>query len=284
MKEYSWILLTFLLTACSTKTMIKNLEQEDQNPIAYQVSGKGFPLVLIHAGGLDQQMWEQQVKTFSKNYKVITYDVRGHGKSQNKQDRLLEIDDLKAVLAKEGVTDFHLVGLSFGAIIALDHVINEPGQVQKLVLASPGLVGFQEKNAEFLGIMSKYVAAIQAGKTEEVVDYLVRLNALGTKTELPQALDSYVRTSVTQYVKQANHLRIPKLKTLDPLSQLQSLSLPALVLYGERDFDFIKANAKVLDEKLPQSQLQMIPDAAHLINMEQAALFNEKVLAFLNGM
>ncbi|NET34365.1 MAG: alpha/beta hydrolase [Cyanothece sp. SIO1E1] len=264
--------------------MIKNLEQEDQNPIAYRVSGKGFPLVLIHAGGLDQQMWEQQVKTFSKNYKVITYDVRGHGKSQNTQDRLLEIDDLKAVLAKEGVTDFHLVGLSFGAIIALDYVINEPGQVQKLVLASPGLVGFQEKNAEFLGIMSKYVAAIQAGKTEEVVDYLVRLNALGTKTELPQALNSYVRTAVTQYVKQANHLRIPKLKTLDPLSQLQSLSLSALVLYGEKDFDFIKANAKVLDEKLPQSQLQMIPDAAHLINMEQAALFNEKVLAFLNGM
>ncbi len=284
MKEFSWILLTFLLTACSTKTMIKNLEQEDQNPIAYQVSGKGFPLVLIHAGGLDQQMWEQQVKTFSKNYKVITYDVRGHGKSQNTQDQLLEIEDLKAVLAKVGVTQFHLVGLSFGAIIALDYVINEPGKVQKLVLASPGLVGFQEKNAEFLGIMSKYVAAIQAGKTEEVVDYLVRLNALGTKTELPQALDSYVQTSVSQYVKQANHLRIPKLKTLDPLSQLQSLSLPALVLYGERDFDFIKANAKVLDEKLPQSQLQGIPDAAHLINMEQAALFNEKVLAFLNGM
>lgn len=284
MKEFSWLTLAVLLTSCSIKTAIKNLEQEDQNPIAYQVTGKGFPIVFIHAGGLDQQMWEQQVKTFSKDYKVITYDVRGHGKSQNTKDQLLEIEDLKAVLAKEGVTQFYLVGLSFGAIIALDYVLNEPGQVQKLVLASPGLVGFQEKNAEFLGLMSKYVAAIQAGKTAEVVDYLVQLNALGTKTELPEALDSYVRTSVTQYVKQGNHLRIPKLKTLDPLSQLQSLSLPALVLYGERDFDFIKANAKALEEKLPQSQLQGISNAAHLINMEQAVLFNEKVLAFLNGM
>ena len=50
------------------------------------------------------------------------------------------------------------------------------------------------------------------------------------------------------------------------------------------NFAFIKENAEALDEQLPQSQLQGIPSAAHLINMEQAALFNEKVLAFLNGM
>ena len=284
MKEFSWLILAFLLPACSTTAMIKNLEQEDQNPIAYQVTGQGFPLVFIHAGGLDQQMWEQQVKTFSKKYKVITYDIRGHGKSQNTKDQLLEIEDLKAVLAKEGITQFHLVGLSFGAIIALDYALNKPGQVQKLILASPSLVGFQEKNAEFLGIMTKYVAAIQAGKTTEVVDYLVQLNALGTKAELPAELEGYVRNSVSQYVRQGNHLRIPKLKTLDPLSQVQSLSLPSLVIYGEQDFAFIKENAKALDGKLPKSQLLSIPDAAHLINMEQAALFNEKVLAFLNGM
>lgn len=284
MKKFFWILLTFLLTACSINTVMKTLEQEDQNPMAYQVTGKGFPLVLIHAGGLDQQMWEQQIKTFSKNHKVITYDVRGHGRSRATQDQLLEIDDLKAVLAKEGVEQFHLLGLSFGAIIALDYALNEPDQVQKLILASPGLVGFQEKNAEFLGIMSKYVAAIQAGKTEDVVDYLVRLNALGTKEELPEAVESYVRTSVAQYVNQANHLRIPKLKTLDPLAQVQKLSTSTLILYGDKDFNFIKENAKALDEQLPLSQLQAIPGAAHLINMEQAALFNEKVLAFLNGM
>jgi len=81
--------------------------------IYYESIGDGDPMVFIHADGLDSRMWEQQVAHFSKNYRVIVYDIRGFGKSDIPSDQTYSfVEDLSLLLSHLNISKAHLVGLS----------------------------------------------------------------------------------------------------------------------------------------------------------------------------
>ncbi len=91
----------------------------------YQLKENGHPLVLIHAGFLDQRMWDEQFDLFAKDFTVIRYDVRGFGRSSRPVEKYWDIEDLYTLLTHLKVGKAFVVGVSNGGRIAIDFTIND---------------------------------------------------------------------------------------------------------------------------------------------------------------
>lgn len=109
--------------------------------INYEVRGEGDPIVLIHGFALDSRIWEKQVEELSKTNKVITYDLRGFGKSSLPNGKYSHTEDLHELLKELNIQDPKIVGHSFGGEIAVEYALNYPNEVNNLVLISPSLRG-----------------------------------------------------------------------------------------------------------------------------------------------
>ena len=116
--------------------------------IHYTKVGDGLPIVLIHAGYLDSRMWDNQVEHFSGEYTVITYDVRGFGKSSAAMDRYTDADDLELLLDHLKVEKSVLIGVSNGGRISFDFAVEHPDRVMAMVLVDPGIKGYRSSGPE----------------------------------------------------------------------------------------------------------------------------------------
>ncbi len=101
----------------------------------YEVAGGGEPIVLIHGFTFDTRMWDDQFKEFSKQYRVIRYDVRGFGKSStpNEGEPYSHHGDLKALLDYLDIKKAHILGLSMGGSIAINFTLEYPDYATSLI-------------------------------------------------------------------------------------------------------------------------------------------------------
>ncbi|MEL7378214.1 MAG: alpha/beta hydrolase, partial [Bacteroidota bacterium] len=245
--KFSVVFALLVLSCQSVRQLVdKQYVAGDGVNISYVTAGQGQPLVLIHAGGLDKSMWQSQMKELSKDFWVMAYDVRGHGSSVSTTNDQLEIDDLSALLDQEGVDQkINLLGCSLGAIIALDYAMAHPDKVDHMVLVSPGLIGFQEQNEEFLQQISNYVAALQNGDQAAMIEELKQMNAIGkADRRIDPGISDYVEDRLAAYIDRGSHLRIPRLAELNPIPRLDTLTMETLILYGDLDFGYIEENAR----------------------------------------
>lgn len=102
----------------------------------YDDRGVGPVIVLLHAGGRDHTMWDVQARTFARGFRVIRYDLRGHGRSTARLGPFDMVDDLRRVLDHLGVEHARLVGVSMGSGVALDAALQMPDRVDRAVLVS----------------------------------------------------------------------------------------------------------------------------------------------------
>ena len=105
--------------------------------IAFYDIGRGKPLVLLHGNGEDSSYWKAQIPEFTRFYRVIAVDSRGHGASDNGAQGLsfaLMAEDLKKVLDACGVKKTHILGFSDGGNLAIKFALTYPGYVDKLIL------------------------------------------------------------------------------------------------------------------------------------------------------
>jgi pimeloyl-ACP methyl ester carboxylesterase len=109
----------------------------------HQIHGRGSPLILFHGGGTDSRVWDILVEKLSQSFQVITYDLRGHGKSPVPTKTTNYVGDLGVLFESLKIDKASLVGHSLGGQIAKDFAILNPDKVEQLILLSPGLSGFQ---------------------------------------------------------------------------------------------------------------------------------------------
>ena len=118
----------------------------DKVSLYYESTGTGPPLVLLHGFTLDRRMWQRQVDYFSKKYRVIAYDSRGHGKSScpesgySREDR---VSDLRNLTTGLKLKKFHLVGLSMGGATALGFALDYPESLLSLTLVDTAAGGYR---------------------------------------------------------------------------------------------------------------------------------------------
>ncbi len=117
----------------------------------YECTGKGDPLILIHAGFSDRRDWKHQFEHFGKKFYTIAYDQRGAGNSSIPTTPFWSAEDLRALMDHLKIEKAILVGHSIGGTVSLDFALQYPKRVAALILIASGLNGYSwsEKYTEW---------------------------------------------------------------------------------------------------------------------------------------
>jgi pimeloyl-ACP methyl ester carboxylesterase len=242
----------------------------------YYGQGSGEPLVFIHGLGGKADRWRFQMEALSNNYRVLAMDLRGHGQSGYRAAEPVSIrafaDDVMALLDKLGIDQAHICGLSMGGMIALEIFGRYAPKVKSLILADTTAV-FQPPQArdELLGLFDRL----------EMTSWATLLAGRILRREAP----AEQRQEVIQMLaaNQRALYRAGLVATFDSDYRwvLPLIELPTLILVGEDDQSTPIGYAEYLQANIRGSVLQVIPQAAHLSNLENPAAFNRQILTHL---
>jgi pimeloyl-ACP methyl ester carboxylesterase len=257
----------------------------------HEVIGQGAPLVLVHGGFVDLRMWDPQVDHFSRTHRVIRYDLRGHGRTGPSERSAYSIhlfaDDLVALLDHLGVDRATVCGVSLGGMIAQAFAVAYPDRLSALVLAgtaaASALTLGERLQRDLLFPRWALVSLIRLLGARRFVDFSFWL-ARVTRGERWFGHDEAVR----DYVRQAM-LRVPTAEYIKiygaiygfRLLDLSAIHAPTLILNGEHESASVFHHTRVLSRLISNAKSQVIPEAGHVLNMENPAAFNAAVSAFL---
>jgi 3-oxoadipate enol-lactonase len=249
--------------------------------IHYSIEGGGPWVVLSHSLACDLSMWDPQVPALLEaGYRVLRYDMRGHGASlvtppPYTLDLLLE--DLIALLDELGVERAHVVGLSIGGMIAQRLALEHPKRLHALVLCDTTARSDPSSRPVW---EDRFGLARDRGMQALVEPTLSRWFTAPFRAAHPEVMERIGalirRTPVDGYEGCARALL-----ELDHLERLKEIDLPALVIVGEDDPGTPVPAAREIHDRIRGSELAVLHDASHLSSVEQSARFNEVLIEFL---
>jgi 3-oxoadipate enol-lactonase len=238
------------------------------------------PVVLFGNGlATGTAMWEPQAEQFSKGFRVLRYDVRGHGATEATPppytiERLA--DDVVDLLDRLGIGKVAYVGLSLGGMIGQSLAVRHPHRVGSLVLCDTTM---HSPRAMWI----ERIAAIGANGLEPQVEPSIeRWFTPSFSSSQPKLVDNMramIRaTSLQGYLGCAMAMRDMRLESVAP-----RITQPTMIIVGRDDRSTPVAEAQALHAAISGSQLEVIEHAAHLPNIEQASRFNAVLGRFLDA-
>lgn len=251
--------------------------------LACDVSGSGPWLVLIHAGIADRRMWDAQVAAFSRSFTVVRYDMRGYGDSAPPAAPFSHHDDLRQLLDALSVERASLVALSLGASVAIDVALVWPERVERLVVSS--VLGPPPRSQSLLDGWAAAEAAFEDNGLPGVNEVEMQIWVDGPHRS-PDAVDRKTRDLVAAMnlpILVAEEVAEFESDSADPPAhdRLALISAPTLVLTGDLDQPDVLDYTDRLSREIPLARREVIPGAAHMVNMEAPEHFNRLVVNFL---
>jgi pimeloyl-ACP methyl ester carboxylesterase len=241
--------------------------------IYYEDHGSGDPVLLSHGYSATAQMWTGQVAAFKDKYRVITWDMRGHGQSDSPDDpsaysEAATCDDMAAILKHLGIESAVIGGLSLGGYMSLAFHVAHPEMTRALMLFDTG-PGYKNP-------VAREGWNDTARKRAEVFEEK-GLEAVGRSAE--------VRIAQHRSAQGLAHAARGMLAQFDSriIESLPEIKVPTLVLVGENDTPFLGGTDYMVN-KIPGAQKALIENAGHASNIDQPAAFNEAVAKFLDGL
>ena len=246
----------------------------------FSVEGSGPPLFLIHGIGAAKDAWRFIVPKLSKHFSVITYDLRGHGKSlaTHKNFNLDElVEDLERVREKTKFSKAHFAGHSLGGMIAPAYAIKFPHRVLSLCLLSTVAGRTKEDNEKVWNV----VHAMEKDGIEKTLITLTNRwftdDFIKNNSDLvQQRLKQVVNTDPKVFL---NVFRIYAKTEMAPW--LEKITAPSLILTGELDSGCNPRLNRLIAEKLPNSKLVILDNLKHSILIEAPDIVAEQVKKFL---
>ncbi len=260
----------------------------DGGKIYYDICGSGPTLVLTHAGFVDSGMWDGQWEDFTRSYRVIRHDMIGYGKSSPAMGGRCRRDDLYHLLQQLGVERAILLGCSLGGEVTLDFALEHPQIVAGLVLVSSVPGGFQFQGQPPANLL-EMMAAVQQGDLERASDLQIRIWVDGPFRQ-PEQVNPGVRKHAAAMnriaVKNETWARadVQPLRPLAPpaIERLAQVHVPTLIVDGALDDPEVLRAGVLLHTQIPGAKKVILPESAHVPNMEKPVEFNQAVLRFLN--
>jgi len=247
----------------------------------YEIHGEGTPLVLLPGMGMCHKLWMPQIEPLSQHFKVITYDIRGHGESDGSDGKYsikLFANDLKTLLDELHVTKAHICGLSMGGLIAQQFIIDYPDMVDKLIIVGAfSHLGSKEK------ILAVYLKAVHRILFIFVsMDQYARLHAKGlfNKKEQQALRDFFIKEKIDNISKKEFLKAMSATSHFNCFNQLKEIKSPTLILTAERG-KTERRQAEILHREIKNSRKFLILDTFHASNLEKPEEFNTLVLDFL---
>lgn len=258
----------------------------------YETVGDGDPLVFVHGGWVSSRMWAPQVERFGDDHRVVTVDVRGHGRTGGSRRSRYSVDlfvaDLRAVLERADVHQPVICGLSLGGLVAQGYAASYPGDVaglvlagttrtvppfplpltrlQKLVLAPKPVV---HATIRSMGVRAYYESLLAGIRSVEGHRWVA----------LSPPVRAYVRSEVDRF-EVGEYIKVfDALYDYRP-TDVSGLDHPALVVHGDHEAATVVRQNRELAADLDAGR-RVIPEAGHLANLDNPAAFDAALEGFL---
>ena len=264
--------------------------------ISYDVEGTGFPIIFIHGFGSKKEIWKPQLTELSKKYKTITYDIRGTGKT-DRPNYLYTMDmfveDLKGLLNKWAIESTHLVGRSFGGMIAQNFVLKYPDIVKKLVLIATN-AKFDEEAAVEIAIRNR-IKEIELIKNDPIKAFWNKSMFIyhqKFRQELRQnpkkkfhdafSLEDLIEQSTINPSKAQDVINQGNaMKMHNVFDHLDKIKNNTLLISASHDRLIPKSSMIEMNKRLPNSRLEIIQKTGHFMTVSRAEEVNKLILNFL---
>lgn len=253
--------------------------------LGFDVRGEGsVPLILLHAFPFNRRMWEAQAETLARQagVRVILPDVRGCGESDVVSE-LTTMDeaaqDLRGLLDAQGVGDFVLGGLSMGGYIAFACLRLFGERVRALILADTRATADSDEGRIAREATARFV--LELGAAALFDRDAGRLFSAVTLHEHPSVVERGRAIAAENRPEGLAALSLGMALRPDSTDLLPLIRCPTLVIVGEQDALTPVADARMLFERIPFAELEVIADAGHVSNLERPDAFNARVARFL---
>lgn len=239
--------------------------------IHYEIHGEGPVILLTHGFAVASRMWQDQIEPLSRRHRLVIWDMRGHGKSDYPADpaeysEAATVGDMAALLDEVGAERAVVGGLSLGGYISLAFHVAHPERVKALMLIDTG-PGFKKDEA-------------RAAWNETASRRAMQFDTEGLAAlppDSPERMEKHHR-SADGLAHAARGMLAQRSGAV--MNALAGIAVPTLIIVGANDTPFLIAT-DIMAAKIAGARKVVIPDAGHMANLDQPALFNDAVLAFL---
>lgn len=254
--------------------------------IYYESHGTGFPLVLAYGIGGNTTEWEPQIPVFSRSYRFIVWDPRGHAQSEsppNADQYTQEVfaQDLEGLLDHLRIDRAYVGGLSMGGGIATRFAILHPERVAALLIFDSFSSSGLETPPETRYMREEIIRLTETEGMSAVAEFAMKNNpnisqtaSLGNEQE-NRVRQMYLALDPVGYAHSTRMI----LNAVFSASLLEGIEVPTLVMAGQEDGALPACH--FIHEKIKGSKLVVIPEAGHLSNLDQPVAFNHAVLEYL---
>jgi pimeloyl-ACP methyl ester carboxylesterase len=244
----------------------------------YETIGRGDPIILIHGIATDSRYWMSLPQFLAQKFTVITYDLRGHGRSFAPETGYAYRDhanDLKLILSHLEFAKITILAHSLGGAIAMKYAIESPQHVKSMILLAPHVVGYKDYS-DWPNVY-RTARQIDVGQAKIQWEQFRLFNNLERNSEawqvFKQCLEDFpgklwLDLQAGRYVEESD------MKLLD------NLTMPVLMLCGRDDLDFLPLS-KLVNARLTAGTLYEIPNCGHMIHMEKPEILRRELAAFL---
>jgi pimeloyl-ACP methyl ester carboxylesterase len=240
--------------------------------IWYEDHGKGAAVLLTHGYSATSRMWAPQVRGLGERFRLITWDLRGHGRSDSPDhpsaySEKRSLDDMSAILDACGVERAAIGGLSLGGYLSLAFHLEHSARVRALLLFDTG-PGYrnEEGRKRWNALAESYARGFEKRG----------LGALGSGAEM-RASEHH---SARGLALAARGILVQRdARVIDLLPEIR---VPTLVLWGARDEAFFKPS-EYMAAKIPGARRVILPGAGHAANLDQPQAFNTAMSEFLDS-
>jgi 3-oxoadipate enol-lactonase len=240
-------------------------------PIALFVreEGSGDPVLLLHGLGGDHTIWDYQIPTLAKSYRILAPDLRGHGRSAQPEGARYTFEefegDVRKLLDDRKTGPVHLVGLSGGGLLALRLLVDDPGRIRSLAVF--GAMGHMDNHTRAVG--QNWAETL---REEGPAAYSRRLAMdLFAPDWLEAHMDLAERIAKSQ--EERNLKGVVQwalaMTNYDLRSRLGRVRTPTLILHGLDDSVVDPSHARLLRQAIPGSEVRLFPNTGHLIPIER---------------
>ena len=242
--------------------------------IDYEVSGSGPVLLLSHGYGSTRHMWDEQHRALGDRWRVVSWDMRGHGQSDSPADpaqysAALTVADMAALLRHVGAERAIIGGLSLGGYVSLAFALAHPEMTQALVICDSG-PGY--RNAEARAQWNQRAQERAAGLEAQGLEALTR-RSKETQQAVHRSAQGLAHAARGMLAQEGSQV----------IDGLAGTRVPTLVIVGDQDQPFV-APSEYMAKKIAGARLAVIPGAGHSSNLDQPEVFNRVLREFLTSL
>jgi 3-oxoadipate enol-lactonase len=247
------------------------LTRPDGVRLYHEVHGDGPPLILLEGMGGDIPGWRRNIPTLARELRVIAYDFRGNGNSDDPPGPTTMstyVDDTVALLDALGIDRAHLYGQSFGGMVAQELALTRPERVRTLILGCTD--------------MGERTTIRPEGATAPKHEPWRALYAPSFPDRHPEHVADDLRVAALQPDHPVGRRRQwEAVQGFDSYDRVPDLRVPTLVLHGTEDRLIPAENGRRLAARIPDAELVLLEGAGHVYHSEQAEAADAVVLDFV---